>query len=138
MPELGTIRATAAPTVILTANGTRDLSDALRRRCQYCYIDYPDRATELAILNRRAPGIEPRLATQIVRTVQSIRREDLEKKPGIAEMLDWAAALGGLGINDLAADPVTVQASLVCLLKTATDRSAIPTDVLSRLIGKAA
>lgn len=138
VPELGTIRASATPTVILTANGTRDLSDALRRRCLFCYIDYPDRATELAILNRRAPGIEARLATQIVHTVQAIRHEDLEKKPGIAEMLDWAAALSGLGINDLAADPLTVQASLVCLLKTATDRDAIPTEVLSRMIGKAA
>ncbi|MEM1383655.1 MAG: MoxR family ATPase [Pseudomonadota bacterium] len=138
VPELGTIRATARPHVVLTANGTRDLSDALRRRCLYAYIDYPDTATELEILRRRAPGLSARLAAQIVGVVQALRREELEKKPGVAEMLDWAAALGGLGLNDLADDPVTVQATLVCLLKTAADRDAVPPEVMSRLIGRAA
>jgi MoxR-like ATPase len=124
--------------VILTSNGTRDLSDALRRRCLYAYVDYPDAATELRILKARAPGLEPRLAGQIVAVVQALRREELEKKPGVAEMLDWAAALSGLGLNDLSADPVAVQASLVCLLKTAADRDAVPGPVLDRLIGKVA
>jgi MoxR-like ATPase len=138
IPELGTIRARSRPFVVLTANGTRDLSDALRRRCLYCYIGYPDRATELAILARRGPTLEPRLARQIVHVVQAIRQEDLEKKPGIAEMLDWAAALAGLGINDLAQDRTAVQATLVCLLKTAADRDALPPEVMDRLVGKAA
>lgn len=138
IPEIGTIKAISRPIVILTSNGVRELSDALRRRCLYAYIDYPDRMTELNILKARAPEVEVRLAEQIIGTVQAIRREDLEKKPGVAEMLDWAAALSGLGINDLTDDPATVQASLVCLLKTATDRDAIPAEVLQRLIGKAA
>jgi len=138
IPETGTITATARPVVILTANGTRDLSDALRRRCLYSYIDYPDRDTELAILARRGPKLEARLARQIVGVVQALRREELEKTPGIAEMLDWSAALAGLGINDLAEDRPTVQATLVCLLKTAADRDAAPAEVLDRIIGKVA
>lgn len=138
IPEIGTIQAKSRPMVVLTANGTRDLSDALRRRCLYAYISYPDRETELAILARRGPQLEPRLAAQIVGVVQALRREELEKKPGVAEMLDWAAALAGLGINDLADDPAAVQASIVCLLKTAADRDAVPGEVLQRLIGKAA
>lgn len=138
IPELGTISAQTRPVVVLTANGTRDLSDALRRRCLYSYVDYPDRETELAILTRRAPGIEARLAAQIVGVVQALRREDLEKSPGIAEMLDWAAALSGLGINDLGADPMQVQATLVCLLKTAADRDALPPEVMARIVGKVA
>jgi MoxR-like ATPase len=138
VPELGTITATSRPVVILTSNGTRDLSDALRRRCLYTYVDYPDAATELRILAARAPHLEPRLASQIVAVVQALRREELEKKPGVAEMLDWAAALSGLGLNDLAAEPVAVQATLVCLLKTAADRGAVPPPVLDRLIGKVA
>ncbi|NRG18726.1 MoxR family ATPase [Rhizobiales bacterium] len=138
VPELGTIQAKSRPMVVLTANGARDLSDALRRRCLYAYISYPDKETELAILARRGPQLEPRLATQIVGVVQALRREELEKKPGVAEMLDWAAALAGLGVNDLADDPASVQASIVCLLKTAADRDAVPGEVLQRLIGKAA
>ncbi|SNS48482.1 AAA family ATPase [Antarctobacter heliothermus] len=136
IPELGTISAQTRPVVILTANGTRELSDALRRRCLYSYVDYPDRDTELAILARRAPDIEARLAQQIIGVVQALRREDLGKLPGIAEMLDWAAALSGLGINDLSASPAQVQATLVCLLKTAADRDALPPEVMARIVGK--
>jgi len=138
IPEIGTINATTRPVVILTANGTRDLSDALRRRCLYAYVDYPDRDTELAILNKRAPGLQAKLARQIVGVVQELRREELEKKPGVAEMLDWAAALSGLGLNDLTEDRSAVQATLVCLLKTAADRDAAPVEVMDRLIGKVA
>ena len=138
IPEMGTVQAVTRPVVILTANGTRDLSDALRRRCLYVHVDYPDRETELAILVRRAPEIEARLARQIVGVVQDLRREELEKKPGVAEMLDWAAALSGLGVNDLSDDPGVVQATLVCLLKTAADRDAAPREVLNRIIGKVA
>jgi MoxR-like ATPase len=126
------------PHVILTANGARDLSDALRRRCLYNYVDYPDRRTEMAIVAKRCPALEDRLAEQIVGFVQALRKEELEKKPGIAEMLDWAAALAGLGVNDLADDPEQTQATLVCLLKTERDRAAVPREVQQRLVGKAA
>jgi MoxR-like ATPase len=138
IPELGTISARARPVVILTANGTRDLSDALRRRCLYSYLDFPDRDTELAILRARMPGLEARLAAQIVGVVQALRREELEKVPGVAEMLDWAAALSGLGVNDLSQSTEAVQATLVCLLKTAADHDAAPPEVMDRLIGRVA
>ncbi len=136
IPEMGTIVATNKPLVILTSNGTRDLSDALRRRCLYSFVDYPDRAMELAILHKREPGIDSRLAEQIVGFVQALRREDLEKNPGVAEMLDWGAALSGMGVTDISDDPVTLQASLVCLLKTQADKAQIPTEVAQRLAGK--
>ncbi|WP_299923436.1 MoxR family ATPase [uncultured Pelagimonas sp.] len=138
VPELGTITATSRPIVILTANGTRDLSDALRRRCLYAHVDYPDRTTELAILKARCADIETKLAGQIIGFVQSLRKEDLEKTPGIAEMLDFAAALSGLGIADLTQDPVALQACLTTLLKTQSDRANITTEVAQRLAGKAA
>ncbi len=138
IPELGTIKAISRPHVILTANGTRDLSDALRRRCMYAYVDYPNRKTELAILAHRQPGLDAHIATQIIGFVQDLRKEDLEKKPGVAEMLDWAAALSGLGLNDITEDPIALQASLVCLLKTQRDRDAIPTEIAQRLAGQAA
>ncbi len=138
IPELGTITATSRPIVILTSNGTRDLSDALRRRCLYTYVEYPDSATELAILKARCPGVEMRLGAQIVGFVQSLRKEDLEKTPGIAEMLDFAAALMGLGLADLTADPQALQSSLVTLLKTQSDQAMITSEVAQRLAGKAA
>jgi MoxR-like ATPase len=138
IPELGTITATTRPLVILTANGTRDLSDALRRRCIYAHVDYPDRQTELAILASRCPEIEAYLGAQIVGFVQKLRAEELEKVPGIAEMLDFAAALAGLGIKDLTTDPIILQAALATLLKTQSDRAAIPTEVATRIAGKAA
>jgi len=138
VPELGTLTATSRPYVVLTSNGTRDLSDALRRRCIYSYVEYPDRATELAILAARCPEIDERLAAQIVGFVQSLRREELEKVPGVAEMLDFAAALTGLGINDLNDDPEILRASLVTLLKTQADRANVPLGVAQRLAGKAA
>ena len=138
IPEIGTISATSKPIVVLTSNGTRNLSDALRRRCIYNYVPYPDRKTELAILTKRFPRLSSNLAQQIVSFVQSIRKEDLEKKPGIAEMLDWTAALSGLGINDITSDPEALQASLVCLLKTQSDLYSIPTQVSQRLANGAA
>ncbi len=138
VPELGTLKAKARPIVILTANGTRDLSDALRRRCLYAHVEYPDRNTELAILSVRCPDIETRLANQIVGFVQDLRKEDLEKTPGIAEMLDFAAALMGLGIADLTADPAILQVTLATLLKTQSDRANITSEVAQRLAGRAA
>jgi MoxR-like ATPase len=138
IPELGTIRATTRPIVILTSNGTRDLSDALRRRCLYTYVEYPDRATELAILKARCPEVEARLGEQIVGFVQKLREEELEKTPGIAEMLDFAAALMGLGIADLTENPAVLQATLTTLLKTQSDQAQITIEIAGRIAGKAA
>ena len=135
VPELGTISATTKPMVILTTNGTRDLSDALRRRCIYAHVDYPDRATELAILQARCPDVTAHLGGQIIGFVQALRKEDLEKKPGVAEMLDFAAALAGLGLGDLTDDPVRLQAALATLLKTQSDRGAVTTEIAQRLAG---
>ncbi|MCV6592745.1 MAG: MoxR family ATPase [Silicimonas sp.] len=138
IPELGTITATSRPIVILTSNGTRDLSDALRRRCLYSHVPYPDRATELAILNARCPGVEAHLARQVIGFVQRLREEDLEKTPGIAETLDFAAALMGLGIADLTSDPLVLQSTLTTLLKTQSDQAQITPEVAGRVAGKAA
>ena len=138
IPELGTIEAVTQPIVILTSNGTRDLSDALRRRCLYSYVDYPDRETELAILNARQPGLNPKLARQIIGFVQKLRSEDLEKVPGIAETLDFAAALSGLGLSDLTDDPGMLQSALTTLLKTQSDQANITTEVAQRIAGRAA
>ena len=136
IPEIGTISATSKPLVVLTSNGSRDLSDALRRRCFYTFVEYPDAKTELAILQKRLPEIDASLAEQIVGFIQSIRKEELEKKPGIAEMLDWAAAIAGLGVAKLSDDPVELQATLVCLLKTQADQANVPREVTDRLVGK--
>ncbi|MGA9253550.1 MAG: MoxR family ATPase [Roseobacter sp.] len=138
IPELGTIHAVTRPIVILTSNGTRDLSDALRRRCLYTYVEYPDRITELAILKARCPDVEDRLAGQIVGFVQKLREEELEKTPGVAEMLDFAAALMGLGLADLTDNPRVLQSSLTTLLKTQSDQSQITPEVAARIAGKAA
>lgn len=138
IPELGTIKAVTRPIVILTSNGTRDLSDALRRRCLYTYVDYPDRATEHAILMSRCPDVETRLANQIVGFVQKLREEELEKTPGIAEMLDFAAALMGLGIADLSENPAVLQSTLTTLLKTQSDQAHITPEVAGRIAGRAA
>ncbi|HYM32583.1 MAG TPA: MoxR family ATPase [Candidatus Cybelea sp.] len=138
VPELGTIAAKSTPHVILTSNGTRALSDALRRRCLYSYLDFPDERKELAIVHARLPGIDRRLAEQVVRFVQLLRREALEKKPGIAETLDWARALVGLDVRSIDGDPVTIQASLACLLKTEADLKAVPREVTARIVGKVA
>lgn len=138
IPELGTIEAVTRPIVILTSNGTRDLSDALRRRCLYTYVEYPDQATELAILKARCPQVEARLADQIVGFVQKLREEELEKTPGVAEMLDFAAALMGLGIADLTDSPAVLQSTLTTLLKTQSDQAQITREVAGRIAGKAA
>lgn len=138
IPEMGTIKAISKPHVILTANGARDLSDALRRRCIYSFVEYPDKTAELAILNKHHPHLNVHLAQQIVGFVQALREEELEKVPGVAEMLDWAATIAGLGINDLSDDPLSLHATLVCLLKTHADQASIPTEIAQKLVGKAA
>lgn len=138
IPELGTIDFVTKPIVILTSNGTRDLSDALRRRCLYSYVEYPDRNTEIEILKVRQPTIDLLLASQIIDFVQKLRKEDLEKTPGIAEMLDFSAALIGLGVNDLSHDPEILQSAMTTLLKTKTDQWNITTEVAQRIAGQAA
>lgn len=138
VPELGTLSAVSIPHVILTSNGTRELSDALRRRCLYFYVDFPTLERELEIILARVPDIDAALAGQISRFVLELRKEDLEKNPGIAETLDWAAALVGLKINSLEGDLDVITSTLICLLKTETDLRSITPEVAGRLIGKAA
>jgi MoxR-like ATPase len=104
IPEIGTIRSTYIPQVILTSNRTRELSEALRRRCLYLYIDYPDFEKEWMIVKNKLPGIDKKLAEQITRFMQQLRMIKLEKTPGIAETLDWAAALSALHIDHLDKD----------------------------------
>ncbi|MGB0085886.1 MAG: MoxR family ATPase [Rhodomicrobiaceae bacterium] len=138
IPEFGTIRATSIPQVVLTSNATRELSGALRRRCLYHYVEFPGAATELRIIETRFPGISVALAGQIAQFVQRLRAEDLRRKPGVAETLDWVAALVGLDITALQDNPETIHQTLLCLLKTREDREAIPLQVFERLAGTAA
>jgi MoxR-like ATPase len=138
IPELGTVTARAIPRVVLTSNGTRELSDALRRRCLYHYVDFPDVEREARIVTARLPQIDAALARQVARMVAAIRKEDLRKLPGVAETLDWAATLAGLEVHDLRQSPEAVQETLVCLLKTHEDRSRLTREVTDRLLGKVA
>jgi MoxR-like ATPase len=119
VPELGTIRATEPPIVVVTSNRTRELHDALKRRCLYHWVGYPDPATELEILRARLPGIEMRLAGQVVSFVQRLRREELYKAPGVAESLDWMRALMALGVGELT--PEWTELTLGTLLKNRED-----------------
>ena len=138
IPELGTIKAIAIPRVVLTSNGTRELSDALRRRCLYHYIDFPDVDRETKIILTRTSGIDTSLALQIARMVAAVRREDLRKVPGVAETLDWAATLAGLDVHDLRQEPEAVFDTMMCLLKTQEDRARLTREVSERLLGKVA
>ena len=122
VPELGTLRARHVPQVILTSNGTRELSDALRRRCLYHFIDYPTLAREVAIVQALLPDVAASLTHQAIEFVHRLRREDLAKKPGIAETLDWLRALHSLDVQALPDDPRALSAALSCLLKTREDR----------------
>ena len=133
IPEYGTIQAVTKPIVIITSNNTRDLSDALRRRCIYNYVYYPKKELELEILQKKLPNIDFQLSTQIVNFVQNLRLQDLEKKPGIAETLDWAAAISGLGLKDLSENYKILHSTLVCLLKTEADKAVISPETLQKL-----
>ncbi|KND54757.1 Carbon monoxide oxidation accessory protein CoxD [Candidatus Paraburkholderia kirkii] len=134
IPELGVIRAVERPVVILTSNGTREISDALRRRCLYHYVDYPDFAKELAIVRAQAPQMPAKLAQQVVEFVQTVRQMDLRKKPGIAETLDWAAALLRLGVSTFdAAGIERIMDSLSALVKTREDRTGFTRSVVEKL-----
>jgi MoxR-like ATPase len=138
IPELGTIKASSIPRVVLTSNNTRELSDALRRRCLFHYIDYPDVERETRIVMARVPRISAQLSSQIAAMVEGVRKEALRKTPGVAETLDWAAALVGLDVKNLHDDPDTVHQTLRCLLKTQEDRSRFSAEVSARLLGKVA
>jgi len=138
IPELGTIKATAIPRVVLTSNATRELSDALRRRCLYHYIDFPDVDREAKIILARVPGVDATLALQIARMVAAVRKEDLRKVPGVAETLDWAATLSGLEMHDLRQEPEAIYETMICLLKTQEDRARVTREVSARLLGKVA
>jgi MoxR-like ATPase len=134
IPELGTVRATTVPLVVVTSNATRELSDALRRRCLYQYLDYPSFDKELAIVELRASDAAGALARQVVQFVQSARKMDLVKKPGIAETLDWTAALLRLGITTLALDGTErILETLAALVKTREDRTAFTREVVARM-----
>jgi MoxR-like ATPase len=138
IPELGTIKAVTIPRVVLTSNDTRELSDALRRRCLYHALDFPEIDREARILLARLPQIDTHLALQIARLMQEIRRQELTKVPGVAETLDWAAALVGLGVSRIEADRLAVYETLSCVLKTREDRARVTREVTDRLIGKVA
>lgn len=122
VPELGTLRARHVPRAVLTSNGTRELSDALRRRCLYHWLDYPTLAREIAIVRATLPQAEGRLVEQAVAFVQRLRREDLGKTPGVAESLDFVRALHQLGHQRLPDEPAALAHVLACLLKTREDR----------------
>jgi MoxR-like ATPase len=119
IPELGTIRARERPAVIITSNRLRELSDALRRRCLYLWIDYPTREQELQILHARLPGIDARLADQIARFMEHLRAQPFQKVPGVAESLDWALAL--MRLHRDAIDERTLEQTLGCILKVRDD-----------------
>jgi MoxR-like ATPase len=138
IPELGTITAKSIPRVVLTSNGTRELSDALRRRCLYHYVDFPDVDREARIILARLPGIDTALALQVARMVNAVRKEDLRKMPGVAESLDWAATLAGLGLHDLRQESEVVHETMICLLKTHEDRARMTREVTERLLGRVA
>ena len=127
VPEVGTIRARTTPFVVLTSNRARPLSEALRRRCAYLYIDYPDLEKELAILREKLPHVDDRLCAQVALAVQKLRANDnILKKPSIAETLDWAAALDALGIRELTPDALRQTAGFV--LKNNEDLDAMDLD----------
>jgi MoxR-like ATPase len=136
VPELGTFRAAVPPPVIITSNRTREIHDALKRRCLYQWIDYPSVDRELAIVARRLPDVPARLARSVVAVVQALRRDDLFKRPGVAETLDWAMALAALGTGEL--DEAAIEGTLGVLLKYEEDVSRVRADMLPGLVAEAA
>jgi MoxR-like ATPase len=136
VPELGTIRAETPPVVVITSNRTREVHDAIRRRCLYHWVDYPDAARELAILARRAPDVPAALSAQVVAFVQGLRGDDaFFKPPGVAETVDWARALTALDRREL--EPATAEATLGVLLKYQDDIAKLRGAELARRVGEA-
>ncbi len=133
VPEYGTIRATTPPVVILTSNRTREVHDAIRRRCLYQWVDYPDAARERAILASRLPDLPPRLAAQVVSFVQQLRQAEMFKLPGVAETIDWANALTHMNQTELT--PEAVDDTLGVLVKYQDDIAKVRGDMAARLVG---
>jgi len=134
IPELGTVRATHPPIIVLTSNRTRDLHDAVKRRCLYRWIDYPSPAREVEIIRRRVGGASETLAVQVANAVARMRESDVQKPPGIAEAIDWLAALDALGVSTLDAD--AVDRTLGSVLKYREDQEVVRADGLEALIGR--
>ncbi|MBA2355774.1 MAG: AAA family ATPase [Luteitalea sp.] len=135
IPELGTVRAAAPPLVILTSNRTREVHDALKRRCLYQWIEYPSFDKELAIVSARVPHAPARLASQVTALVHELRAMELYKLPGVSETLDWVAALAALDRDTL--DPEIVEATLGVALKSRDDIDAVKGDALAGLVARA-
>jgi MoxR-like ATPase len=135
IPELGTVKAAVPPVVVITSNRTREVHDAIRRRCLYHWVDYPDAARERAILKLRAPGVNERLSAQVVAFVQAVRGADTFKPPGVAETIDWAAALAALDAREL--EPTLVDETLGALLKYQDDLGKIRGAEAARLVAEA-
>ena len=134
IPELGTVRATVPPAVVLTSNRTRDLHDALKRRCLYHWIDYPPPAREVEILRRRVPGTSERLSREVVEALARLRGADVQKPPGIAEGIDWVAALELLGAERL--DEEAAGRTLGAVLKYREDQEAVRAAGMQTLVGR--
>jgi MoxR-like ATPase len=134
IPELGVVRAAVPPVVVITSNRTREIHDAIKRRCLYHWVDYPDALRELAILRRKCPRAPETLAREIVAFTQRLRSMDLFKAPGIAETLDWAEAL--ITLDRIALDPQTVADTLGVLLKYQDDVGALSPEVAARLVAE--
>ena len=130
--QVGTIRAVQPPFVVLTSNRTREMHDALKRRCLYHWIDYPTLEKELNIVLTKVPEIKETLSTQICKFMELLRREDFYKRPGIAETLDWANALLSLGIDEL--DQGTIETTLSCILKYKQDQDKLSGDSLDKAL----
>lgn len=135
IPELGTISASTRPVVVITSNRTREVHDAIRRRCLYQWVDYPDAARERAILAARAPGVPEKLSAQVVEFVQRIRSTDIFKLPGVAETIDWASALAALDEVELA--PGAVEDTLGALLKYQDDIAKVRGETATKLTEEA-
>ena len=132
IPELGTIAATHPPAIVLTSNRTRDLHDAVKRRCLYQWIPYPSPERELEIVRRRVPGAAESLAVQVVTAVAKMREGDIQKPPGIAEAIDWLAALDLLGVETL--DAAAVDRTLGAVLKCGEDQELVRAAGLEQLV----
>ena len=134
IPEIGTLKAITRPLVILTSNGTRDLSDALRRRCLFHYVDYPSLARETQIIKTLVPEAATRLVEESVAFVQRLRKDDLDKVPGVAETLDWVRILFHLGLKELPVEHHLLTHTLAALLKTKNDRWQVTPERVAKLI----
>ena len=133
IPEIGTVRAARPPVAILTSNRTREVHDALKRRCLYFFIDHPDMEREVEIVRLRVPDAEERLARQVARAVQRLRAMDLYKPPGVAETLDWTEALVALGAKEL--DEALIEATMGSVLKYHEDQQRVLVQSLNLLAG---